>query len=138
EPKLYQPPQCGKNSAAVRTHDHGATQGNLPRMRRAGREELLFPTFGDIDTEIPGLRHSGLSAAEFSAHLVHLAIKRMSIDGGSGGVHPQRRWIGRLCDSLANDARRENPGIDDLAPVPRVIAAVHAASCEIDHNIGGV
>ncbi len=106
------------------------------RVRGGGcGEEGLFPGFGDLDGEVPCIGCAGFVAAWFAGGLVHGAVERVTIDGGSACVEPDGRRVIELGDDLIEDVGGFDAGVEDGAAIGFVVAAVDAAACEVDTDI---
>jgi hypothetical protein len=101
---------------------------------------------GDVDGERPGLglvsrftcAAFGGKIAEFAGELVLWPVEGVAIEGAGARVHPDGRRSGRGRDEFAEQQRRLNTGVEDLAAIFRIIAAVDGASREVNDGIAAV
>ena len=106
-----------EDSAGVWAEGHGAAQGDLAGARSGGGEEGLFPGFGDLDGEVPGIGCAGFVAAEFAGGFVHGAVEGVAIDGGGAGVEPNGGWVIERGDDLVEESCGLDTGIEDGAAI---------------------
>jgi hypothetical protein len=125
-----------EDAAGVGAEGHGAAQSDLSGARSCGREEGVFPRFGDLNGEVPGVGRAGFVAAEFAGGLIHGAIEGVAIDGGGAGVEPDCGRVIELGDDLVKQMRGENAGVEDGPAIGLMVAAVDAAACEVDAGVG--
>jgi len=60
----------------------------------------------------------------------------MPVNRRCARIQPQPRRVRRFCNRPPHDSRAKDARVLDLAPVLRIVAAVHAPSREIDDHIG--
>src|SRR5437588_10623267 len=101
-----------------------------------GSEKSSFPALGDVDTEPPCIRYISLSASKFAGRLIHLAIQAMPVDRRGACVHPQTRRPMQSADGFADQFRGSYPRLQNFAPIPGGVPAIHTAAGEIYHHIG--
>jgi hypothetical protein len=118
----YQPQQGIEDAACARTHGHGATQGDLARVRRGGREEKPAPNACYFDTESPRRRRERFRPAQFARGFVHGPVQRVPVNRGRAGVHPDR-WRTRRRNGAAHRLGRTDAGFQDLAAISRARGA---------------
>ena len=94
-----------EDSAGVGAKGHRAAQGDPAGARNGGGEEGLFPGFGDLDGEVPGVGCAGFVAAELAGGLVHGAIEGVAVDGGGAGVEPDGGRVIEGGDDLVEKLR---------------------------------
>lgn len=118
-----------ERSAGLRAHDHGGAKSDATRLRHVSFEEFFLPCERDAD---------GKAAADFSGLVVHRAILRVAIDRGGAGIQPDSRWLLAFGDRLTEDTRRIHARVENFGAIPGVVAAVHAATGQIENGIGSI
>src|SRR6267378_2681547 len=107
---------------------------NRPRESTKRIDSQVAP--GPLDTEPPCIRCISLSAPRFAGRLIHLAIQAMPVNRRGACVHPQTRRPMQSADGFADQFRWSYPRLQNFAPIPRGIPAIHAAAGEIYDYIG--
>ncbi len=115
--------------------DRGA-QSDFAGARSGCGEEGGLPVFGDANGEVPGIGCAGFVATQFACGFVHGAVEGVAVDGGGGGVEPEAGRLGQVGDDLVEQARCADAGVVDGFSVGGGVAAVDAASGEIDADVG--
>ena len=98
-------------------------------------KKAALPILRDPDRKIPCIRSAWFVATEFPGHLVHRPIKCVAIDSGGARVKPQSRRVLQRCNNIVEQPGRNNARIVHLPPILCVIAAVHAASGQVDAHV---
>ena len=124
-----------EDAAAIRTHDHCRAQQDFPRVRRPGFVRRALPCRRHIDAEIPCVGRIGFVAADDSIRFVVWSVESMRIDRGGTHLQPTSRRFFCARNRLADYARGLHSRIKDGMAICRAIAAIHAATGEIDHRV---
>jgi hypothetical protein len=119
-------------------HQDGGAQRDAAYLRRGRIEERLLPRLHNFHTESPCRWMISPDVADFSCSLIHWTIQSVAVDGCSAGIHPNCRRAFGLSDGAPNGTSRPYARIQNLPPVGFRIAAIDAASGEIDHHIGAI
>ena len=89
-----------------------------------------------MDRKVPGLGGSGFVTAALAGALVHGTIKSMAVNGCGGGIEPEAGRVSEGADDLSEKMRGDDAGVVDVDAVVGRVAAVDAATGEIDADVG--
>ena len=73
-----------------------------------------------------------LAATELAGGFIHWSVERMTVDGGSACIDPNRRRLAERCDHFIEQARAADTGLHDFRSVRRSVPTVHTSTGEVD------
>jgi hypothetical protein len=132
EAHLCQTTQHRQDAIPSAPQHHRGTQCHLSRVGRAGFLERSFPGTGDFHREfVLGFRRG----ADFTGHLIHRTVERVSVNRGGARIQPYTRRFGALPDGIAEHPRGLDSRFENYPPVTRVIPTIDGTAGEVDHRI---
>ena len=120
-------PDETRERATAPAEDHRTAHRHLSHTTSFALQEFLLPGQHHLRAEV---------AAQLARDLVHGAVFGVTIHCGAAHVDPYFGRLQAFRDRLADHPRRIDPAVQDQGLVPGCVAAVHAATGEVDHGGG--
>src|SRR5579875_3837098 len=127
-----------EGSAGIGTHDHASAHGDAAGLREFRSEQRGSPGLGDFDAETPAAGRIGLVATDLAGDIVHRAIEAVPVDSCRTRVEPEPWRFGGTGNRLSDETGGDGARVADFALMSGRVAAIDAASGEIDDHVGAV